>query len=255
MNTTTSRSHAWRAAIAIALGALAPSCGTTASVSPPKGTVDGGSDPTANGRTGGPVGLEGVFNARHTGGLATAGGQRVRDNVLIRSGHLAGLDNTGCEQLRALQVRTVIDLRAASAVSATPDAPCVPAAATYYNADLPKILPPSEDSYLRTLDAAEPVLAQIYTHLAAEPALPAIIHCVIGRDRASLVMALVLLSLDVPEAQVLADFRDNQEAQTAPAWMNGVLARIDQAGGIEAYLATHGVTNGQLASLRGMALE
>ena len=77
----------------------------------------------------------------------------------------------------------------------------------------------------------------------------------IGRDRASLVMALVLLALGVPEDQVLADFEQNQEAVVDAGWMTGVLDRIDLAGGIEAYLAQFGVTSQQLESLRAMALQ
>ena len=71
-----------------------------------------------------------------------------------------------------------------------------------------------------------------------------------------MVTALVLLALGVPQDQTLADFEDNQDAgvDTDPAWMNGVLQRIDEAGGIEAYLTEHGVTMEQLDRLREMAL-
>jgi hypothetical protein len=37
--------------------------------------------------------------------------------------------------------------------------------------------------------------------------------------------------------------------------MSGVLARIERAGGIEAYLGSHGVTTAQLEALRAQALE
>jgi protein-tyrosine phosphatase len=196
-----------------------------------------------------------VYNARQTGGLATASGQHVRANVLIRAGELSALDASGCEALAALGVRTVIDLRAAPAVAAGPDVSCVTDTTNYYNADLPKLLPPTEENYLQTLDATEPVLGEIFARLSAANALPGIIHCVIGRDRASLMMALVLLALGVPQADVMDDFEHNQEAQVDPAWMNGVLARIEQAGGIESYLGQHGITRDQLAQLKQQALE
>ena len=215
----------------------------------------GGANAAPAGEVGGPVALSGVDNARQTGGLATLSGQHVRANVLIRAGELSRLDAAGCDALTALGVRTVIDLRAASAVAAGPDASCVTDATEYYNADLPKLLPPTEQSYLQTLDAAEPVLSEIFTRLSAPEALPAIIHCVIGRDRASMMMALLLLALGVPQDDVLDDFANNQETDVDPAWMNGVLARIEQAGGIESYLEQHGVTSDQLAQLKQQALE
>ena len=83
------------------------------------------------------------------------------------------------------------------------------------------------------------------------------IHCVIGRDRAGLVTALVLLALGVPQDRVLDDFEQNQDSRvvTSRRWLTGVLARIERAGGIEAYLRAHGVTDAQLATLRARALD
>jgi protein-tyrosine phosphatase len=254
------------AVVAVSVAVLGSACSSTTSESSPNTQADAGFDSAAErdddasggaggGAVGGAVALDGVVNARHTGGLTTTDGRVVRDFVLIRSGQLTSLSS--CAPLEALGIRTVIDLRAASAVATEPDAACVQSTTAYYNADLPKLLPPSEQVYLDTLDATEPKLADIFARLSADQALPAIIHCVIGRDRASLMMALVLLALGVPQDQVLADFENNQAEGTDvdPVWMSGVLARIEQAGGIEAYLAQYGVTVEMLASLRQMALE
>lgn len=204
---------------------------------------------------GGPVDLgSSVTNARQVGGLATTTGDRVRANVLIRSGELSQVD---CTRLAALGIATVIDLRDAADASATPDATCVSTGTRYFLADLPKILPPTADSYLQTLDAMEPKLDAIFAELTRDKALPALIHCVIGRDRASLTMALVLLGLGVSEADVLQDFVANQATagSTAADWMSGVVARIDAAGGVDAYLAAHDVTADELAVLKTQALE
>ena len=264
------RRTAWGVAVAATLTLAAASCTTTTSESTPNtplggatgsgvggGPDQGGGSSASGGQVGtpgGPVQLDGVFNARQTGGLTTADGQRVRDNVLIRSGALTALTATGCEQLAALGVVSVVDLRAAAVVAQEPDAACVASTAAYYNADLPKILPPTVESYLQTLDATEPVLPAIYGHLA-DHGLPAVVHCVIGRDRASMMMAILLLSLGVPQAQVVADFETNQETDVDASWLDGVLDRIEQAGGIDSYLASHGVTDAQLTALRGAALE
>jgi protein-tyrosine phosphatase len=203
---------------------------------------------------GGAVDLGDVFNARQVGGLQTSDGRTLKQHVLIRAGHLARVD---CGRLEALGVSSVIDLRTAPAAESTPDASCVKETTTYYLANLPKLLPPTRGSYLRTLDAAEPKLDEIFSQLAREGGVPAVIHCVIGRDRASLVTALVLLALGVSEDRVLDDFEQNQDSRVATSanWMSGVLARIERAGGIEAYLGSHGVTTAQLEALRAQALE
>lgn len=220
------------------------------------GSVAGAAAGTASsGAPGGPVPLDGVVNARQTGGLITSDGRRVRHNALIRAGQLSTLTAAGCDALASLKVRTVIDMRAASEVSVDPDVACVHSSTRYYDADVPKILPPSRQSYLDTLGATEPVLDEIFARLSAPGALPAIIHCVIGRDRASLATAIVLMAIGVPVDAVLADFESNQETEVDAAWMQGVLDRIEATGGIGAYLAGHGVTQEQTESLRTMALE
>jgi hypothetical protein len=217
----------------------------------------GGSAGSTTQPVGGPVDLPGVYNARNEGGLVTASGQRVKHQVLIRSGHLADLGSAGCQRLGDLGIRSVVDLRAAEDASATPDAPCVASTTKYYLADLPKILPPSAASYGQTLDAAEPKLAAIFAHLSAAQALPSVVHCVIGRDRASLVMAVLLLALGVPQSEVANDFVENQDASVDvdAAWLAPLFDRVSAAGGIEPYLLAHGVTQVMIDKLRSLALE
>ncbi len=219
------------------------------------GTVGGGGDGSEVPAGGGPVDLgDDVVNARQVGGLETAAGRRVRDSVLVRSGELSAVS---CERLQALGIATVLDLRDAADAGSNPDAACVAEQARYTLVDLPKILPPTADSYLATLDAIEPKLPTIFGELAREGALPAVIHCVIGRDRASLTMALVLLGLGVPPERVLDDFVQNQDVvgSTSADWMSGVLARVEAAGGAEAYLAAHGVDATLLSALQAQALD
>lgn len=207
-------------------------------------------------QAGGGVALNGVYNARHVGRLPAVEGKRVRPYFLIRSGHLAELGEQGCIQLiDDLRIRSVIDLRSETEANAVADAPCVKEDTRYLLAQLPKILPPTEDSYLQTLTAVEPQLATIFEHISESDALPAIVHCVIGRDRAGLVMALALLTLGVPEQPVLTDFVENQEAEVDVEWLQAVIDKVAASGGIEAYLETHGVGAEQIAAFRAQALE
>lgn len=221
------------------------------------GAPSGGAAGSAAAQPGGPVVLDGVFNARQPGSLVTPGGKQLKAGVILRSGDLYGLTGVGCAQLQALGIRSIIDLRDATDRSASPDAECTSSGRDYWPIELPKILPPSQASYLETLIAAEPELSRIFAVLAGDNALPVLIHCVIGRDRASLITALVLLAVDVPESLVLEDMVENQEASVVvqAAWMDGVLARIAEQGGIEAYLSLHGVDPVTLVALRASMLE
>lgn len=280
MTLTSLHSHfAWRLlpAVGWAVGSILAGAGCGGALATPGGpsTTAGASSSTSVGgggtaggdagasgvdSTGGPVAIDGVFNARHTGGLLGAAGRHVRDRVLMRSGHLAAITATGCAELQQLGIRSVIDLRetdGSTGVTANPDAACVTSTATYLHAELPKILPPSESSYLQTLTAAEPRLADIFARLSAPGGLPAAMHCVIGRDRASLVMAVVLLGAGVSTEDVVKDFTTNQDpqVQVQASWLQAAADYIDQQGGIGPYLAAHGVPADQIAALQQAALE
>jgi protein-tyrosine phosphatase len=208
------------------------------------------------------VELAGVFNARHTGGLTSGDGRRVRDRAIIRSGHLAEVEATGCGQLAALPLRTVIDLRQAdgsTGASQNPDADCATTDATYYQADVVKLVPPSVAYYEQTLTALEPKLATMFGHLGRDDGLPAILHCVIGRDRASIATALVLLAVGVSGDDVVQDYLVNHDSsvqgELAAEYMQAVVDAVTSAGGIDAYLQSHGVTATQLSKLEELALE
>ncbi len=220
-----------------------PSGGTTSESSEPEGSV-----------TGGPVNLAGVFNARHLGTLPAAD-SRLRDHILIRSGDLSELSESDCSVLETLNVRTVIDLRDEPDLSDRPDVRCAGGQTNAVNIVLPKLLPPSSENYLNTLTAAEPRLAELFSVLTAPGST--LIHCVIGRDRATLITALVLMAVGVDSSTVLADATTNQDPSITvdSSWFDGVLSRLEEAGGIESYLLQHGVTSAQLLALREKLTE
>ena len=64
-----------------------------------------------------------VPNCRELGGIPAAGGRCVRRGVLWRSAHLFGLSARSRQQLAALGITRIIDLRAASERAWEPDAP------------------------------------------------------------------------------------------------------------------------------------
>jgi len=199
--------------------------------------------------------LDGVTNARDLGGFAAADGKAVRWRVLMHGGDLSGLSAAGCEAWAALGVHTLVDVREAAEAAATPDAAC--ATQGYHNVPLTKLLPPSEANYLQLLAGSGPAFAEIFALLAAPDALPFFHHCVIGRDRASVVSALILLALGVSEQDVVTEFlRSNDVGTTVEAaWIQAIIDEVAGQGGIESYLGSLGVTAAQLEALRAAALE
>ncbi len=264
------RRSGWLGSIALAVG-LACSHGTTSSNladsagSDARGTAGGSprSDGGSSGRgvgtaeeAGGPVALEGVVNARHLGTLKSSSGKSLRPKVLIRSGDLSQITSQGCEALAEADVRSILDLRDEPDLGNSPEAACALSGRSYLQFSLPKLLPPSSGIYLDTLDAIEPKLSELFTKVAnAESNL--LLHCVIGRDRANLVTALLLLAVGISQADVVKDFQENQDASITveATWLDGVLGRIRDAGGIEAYLESHGVTEAQRTALSERLLQ
>jgi protein-tyrosine phosphatase len=198
----------------------------------------------------GSVDIAGVFNARQVGTLA-ADPKRLRKQIVIRSGDLRDLTDIGCATLDTLHVSTIIDLRDEPDLSDRPDRDCGSPTRRSVLVSLPKLLPPNADNYLATLDAAEPKLPSLFSTLSQTQG-SVLIHCVIGRDRATIITSLVLLALGVDEATMLANATSNQDSSVTvdASWFTTVLDRIHNAGGVEAYLTRLGVTGDQLAALR-----
>lgn len=195
-----------------------------------------------------------VTNARSLDGVLLADGYKVACGTLFRGGDLCALGSAGCAELATLGIKTVIDLRQATVQQNQPPAACVSSQAKLVSAAMPKLLPDTPDNYLALLQEKAAV-ATVFTTLADAGAYPVYTHCVIGRDRASFVAALVLLALGA-ERQAVVDEFELSEGAGVPVQVpciEAVLDEIEKQGGIEAYLTSAGVTADQLSALRGAA--
>jgi protein-tyrosine phosphatase len=154
--------------------------------------------------------IPGTFNSRDLGGAAAADGV-VRPGVIIRSDAPVRLDAAGQAAVRALGIRSAIDLR--EPVEREHD----PAALDGTGVD---------ERHCRIMgdglqQARDMDLDEIYRHLLksrgenlteavrllAEPgALPAIVFCSAGKDRTGLVAALTLAAVGVSEDAIVADY-------------------------------------------------
>lgn len=200
---------------------------------------------------------EGVINARDVGGYAVSSGETIRWGVLFRGGDLTNLTQAGCDAMELAGVVTVMDLREEATQQSIPAHECVSTNAAIEPVPMPKLLPASEENYLALMDQAELVISAMFNALATAGAAPVYIHCVIGRDRASFAMALVMLALGADRQAVLEDFRLSNEVGigVTDSHLEAVLDEIDSRGGIETYLTGLGVTQQEINALREWALE
>ena len=188
------------------------------------------------------VGLTGVSNARQLGGYATEDGRHVKENVLIRSGALAGATE---EDLAILSddynVKLVIDLRSADDFESRPD----PAFNDAIIVNVPvwdeslNALPLTEFMALMGEFSNEPGMADLELYrrglmggdedlyikqtfqndislegfrefidllLAQEEGAGVLYHCSSGKDRTGSASAILLTLLGVDRETVLKDF-------------------------------------------------
>lgn len=180
-----------------------------------------------------------LLNLRDLGGWRTAGGRTVRRGVLYRSAAPDRLDDTGLRDLAALRIRTVIDLRTGAERIAAPDrvpdgavvvaldvladeTRAVPAHLAELFADPATIGEHLGDGRAEalfvaayrsfvTLPSARASYRALFTRLADDHGLPALVHCTTGKDRTGWGVAALLTWLGVSESDVLAEYLRTNE--------------------------------------------
>jgi len=95
-------------------------------------------------------------------------------------------------------------------------------------------------------------VASVFEALGEAGNYPVYFHCVIGRDRASFVAALILMALGASDETVVAEFELSAQADVAvkPECIRAVIDEIQLQGGIVEYLHSAAVTDVQLDELR-----
>ena len=168
------------------------------------------------------VAVDGAPNFRDIGGYETSDGRRVRFGRFFRSGMLAGVTDEGVATLDALGIQVVVDLRTQVEVDAfgpdrlpddtrvvqirVPSAGADPMVAkalkTGHFPYLPNLI--SVNRAYITDDAAR--FGELLTLLADPANVPAVIHCLGGKDRTGVSAALLLTILGVPWPTVRNDY-------------------------------------------------
>lgn len=180
--------------------------------------------------------IDGTYNARDIGGLITSSGARVRTGRLVRSATLDSLTDTGIEQVRTLQLRTVFDLRSEHEVAddgrfpidevpvrwehlATTDGP-PKSGGSGYNDQILTHPDPMSLIYRRLVTHNGAAFGRGLRILSEEANLPAAVHCASGKDRTGLFVLLLHLVLGVTLDDALAHYeQDDATTERAKAEM------------------------------------
>jgi protein tyrosine/serine phosphatase len=238
------------------------------------------------------IDFERVFNFRDLGGYPAGNGTRTKGGVLFRADNLGSLKDADRERFQDLGIRTIVDLRKPGEIAElggrAPEWSC----AVWHNVALKNPRWLEEDyseedgvvAYLiaRYLESAELTggeYARVLSILADPSTAPVAVHCLGGRDRTGMVVALLLDLLGVPDDVIAADYHFTEQAtgrfmawyrsvkpaadefppylMTTPAEVIlTVLGRLrDKYGSIEEYVVAHGLTTEEIASLRRLYLS
>lgn len=226
--------------------------------------------------------VEGLRNLRDVGGYPLASGGTLRSGLLFRGAAPGDATPTGAKQIAALGLRTIVDLREPAELDQLPS-PEVDGWVTTHNPIYRDRVDVNGVRDLATLyskilrECTDSVVSAV-TALAQPDALPALVHCSLGKDRTGVVIAVVLSALGVPDDVVAEDFRRTDDAfseeerahrfqraveigfsqqQVAtlfgspPEVMRGLLDEVrEEFGSTARYLLAHGVSAEDLAALR-----
>jgi protein-tyrosine phosphatase len=212
----------------------------------------------------------GVLNARDVGGLVGEYGT-VRTGRLLRSACLDGLNAEGVATLTGLGLKTVIDLRTPLEREHRPNLVAGLDGVAEINVELLKTLaeldelPPESprEMYRYLVDTCGPGIVVVLEHLARPDALPALVHCLVGKDRTGLTVALLLSLLGVPRDAIVADYVASNAglgsiAHTAvqAEVLEWTLAGLDERyGGPRGYLAANGLSDESVEALRAAFID
>ncbi len=217
--------------------------------------------------------LENTYNTRELGGYPTVDGVTAW-HTFLRSDDLTNLSSHDLQFLSNYGVGVVIDLRSEQELHIAPHPKDSPF--RYYNI-------PLAGDHAVNLQFAEVSYAKFYAHMLrekqaefreifailAEEDDAVLFHCAAGKDRTGVLAALLLGSVGVAAADIIANYQTTRthllanplyehyleplvelirsDAQTMKATLNFL---DEEFGGIPAYLLAIGVSASQLEQLR-----
>lgn len=160
----------------------------------------------------------GALNFRDIGGYPTGDGGRTRWGAVYRSDSLSFLTPDDLPAFDALGIKAIYDLRRSREIARHPG----PREHVHIELANRNPLDDGEPAALLThwdgerwlladyrgmLASAGATFGELFSRLAEPGRLPAVIHCLGGKDRTGLTVALLLTALGVPRQVVLDDYQ------------------------------------------------
>ena len=235
---------------------------------------------------------DGCLNVRDLGSLPTEDGARIVPGALVRGDNARRLSDAAWRAVVEHGVRTVIDLRFPEELAADPPG-VLPIEVVHVSvlgradpayaheldarlASLPDEVAHTREAYLEFLERNRPAFGRAVSAAATAPPGGVLVHCMEGKDRTGLVVALLLRLAGVPPEEIAADYalsaerlapvfapwleaatddaqreRRRRIASTPAAAMVEVLAELDRRyGTVEGYLRAAGVSDDELRAAR-----
>jgi protein-tyrosine phosphatase len=155
------------------------------------------------------------LNVRDLGGLVTADGRRVRRGALVRSDQLCRLSDGGRVALVAHGVRTVIDLRNPAEAERDPDPIwhehgvdylLIPQQSEQLWRELEPVARTRSERDCAVIDRRAVQIAAMAGAVANAVPGGVIIHCLAGKDRTGIAVAMLLSLVGVSEADIAEDY-------------------------------------------------
>jgi protein tyrosine/serine phosphatase len=234
---------------------------------------------------------DGCLNVRDLGGHRTTDGGETRFGEIVRADSIRQLSDDGWRAAVDYGVRTVVDLRMDAELEADPPAELPVEVlhlpffyedeAVFAEVDAASVAAPDDasatrDVYLVFLERFRANVAAAFAAVANAPDGAVVVHCMGGKDRTGMLVALLLHAAGVDDAAIAADYALSAErlrprhqvwlaeagteaererirriSATPADAMHGVLTELeDRYGSVEAYLRGAGVSDDELELVR-----
>jgi protein-tyrosine phosphatase len=170
-----------------------------------------------------------VYNFRDIGGAPVRVGKRISEGVIYRSANPDAINKSDLKKLHALDIRTIIDLRAPEESKKKPkvisNIETLSLPLDFEKTTRERLMPflykkgvhdeidkINSSLYIEILDAAIPVFRQVIETLMTPERSPVLIHCQAGKDRTGVICALIQLALGADRQSIIDDYMRSNEA-------------------------------------------
>jgi protein-tyrosine phosphatase len=157
---------------------------------------------------------DGCVNVRDLGGHPTSDGRRTAFRAVVRADSIRQLTDAGWDALVEYGVRTIVDLRFPVELEADPprDVPVDVLHMPLFDQNDAEAIAAVDawtttvDAYLEALERFRPNFARAIEAIADAPEGCVLVHCMGGKDRTGLVVAMLLTLTGVPPKEIAEDY-------------------------------------------------